>query len=221
MYKHALKRVIDILLSTMGILFLSFPMLIIAVAIKLDSPGPVFFKQKRVGLHKKHFMILKFRTMRTDTPHDAPTHELSDPKRWITKVGGFLRKTSLDELPQLFNIWVGHMSVIGPRPALWNQFDLIEERDKYGANDVRPGLTGWAQINGRDELEIEVKARLDGEYVERMGFGFDVKCFFGTITSVLRSDGVVEGGTGEMKKDAAAAETTETAIEEEDTTSVN
>ena len=228
MYKHALKRVIDILLSTLGILLLALPMLIIAVAIKLDSPGPVFFKQKRVGLHKEHFMILKFRTMRTDTPHDAPTHELSDPKRWITKVGGFLRKTSLDELPQLFNIWVGHMSVIGPRPALWNQFDLIAERDKYGANDVRPGLTGWAQINGRDELEIEVKARLDGEYVERMGFGFDVKCFFGTITSVLRSDGVVEGGTGEMKKDAAvttAAETPETAkteppIEEEDTASV-
>ena len=214
MYKHALKRIIDILLATFGILFLSLPMLIIAVAIKIDSPGPVFFKQKRVGLHKKHFMILKFRTMRTDTPHDAPTHELSDPKRWITKVGGFLRKTSLDELPQLFNIWVGHMSVIGPRPALWNQFDLIAERDKYGANDVRPGLTGWAQINGRDELEIEVKARLDGEYVERMGFGFDVKCFFGTITSVLRSDGVVEGGTGEMKKDAAvttAAETPEIA----------
>ena len=223
MYKHALKRVIDILLATFGILFLFLPMLIIAVAIKLDSPGPVFFKQKRVGLHKKHFMILKFRTMRTDTPHDAPTHELSDPKRWITKVGGFLRKTSLDELPQLFNIWVGHMSVIGPRPALWNQFDLIAERDKYGANDVRPGLTGWAQINGRDELEIEVKARLDGEYVERMGFGFDVKCFFGTITSVLKSDGVVEGGTGEMKKGAAAtaaAETTDTTVEK-DTTSVN
>ena len=219
MYKHALKRIIDILLATFGILFLSLPMLIIAVAIKLDSPGPVFFKQKRVGLHKKHFMILKFRTMRTDTPHDAPTHELSDPKRWITKVGGFLRKTSLDELPQLFNIWVGHMSVIGPRPALWNQFDLIAERDKYGANDVRPGLTGWAQINGRDELEIDVKARLDGEYVERMGFGFDVKCFFGTITSVLKSDGVVEGGTGEIKK-AAEAET-EATVEEKDTTSVN
>ena len=222
MYKHALKRIIDILLATFGILFLSLPMLIIAVAIKIDSPGPVLFKQKRVGLHKKHFMILKFRTMRTDTPHDAPTHELSDPKRWITKVGGFLRKTSLDELPQLFNIWVGHMSVIGPRPALWNQFDLIAERDKYGANDVRPGLTGWAQINGRDELEIDVKARLDGEYVERMGFGFDVKCFFGTITSVLKSDGVVEGGTGEMKKTAETAEATETetTVEEKDIASV-
>ena len=138
--------------------------------------------------------------MRIDTPHDAPTHELSDPKKWITKVGGFLRKTSLDELPQLFNIWVGQMAVIGPRPALWNQFDLIEERDKYGANSVRPGLTGWAQINGRDELEIDVKARLDGEYIKRMGVFFDLRCFFGTIFSVLKHDGVVEGGTGEMKK---------------------
>ena len=216
MYKHALKRVIDIILATFGILFLSLPMLVIAIAIKIDSRGPVLFKQKRVGLHKKHFMILKFRTMRTDTPHDAPTHELSDPKRWITKVGGFLRKTSLDELPQLFNIWIGHMSVIGPRPALWNQFDLIAERDRYGANDVRPGLTGWAQINGRDELEIEVKARLDGEYVERMGFAFDFKCFFGTITSVLKSDGVVEGGTGEMKKAAETAEATEAEAPEAD-----
>ena len=142
--------------------------------------------------------------MRIDTPHDAPTHELSDPKKWITKVGGFLRKTSLDELPQLFNIWVGQMSIIGPRPALWNQFDLIEERDKYGANDVRPGLTGWAQINGRDELEIDVKAKFDGEYIEKMGFFFDCKCFFGTITSVLKHDGVVEGGTGEMKKQKQA-----------------
>ncbi|MBQ8406752.1 MAG: sugar transferase, partial [Clostridia bacterium] len=145
-------------------------------------------------------MILKFRTMRTDTPPDAPTHELSDPKKWITKVGGFLRKTSLDELPQIFNIFVGQMSIIGPRPALWNQYDLIEERDKYGANDVKPGLTGWAQINGRDELEIPVKAKLDGEYVEKMSFFFDCKCFFGTIFSVLKSDGVVEGGTGEMHR---------------------
>ena len=200
MYKSFLKRMIDVLLSFFGILFLSLPMLIIALAIKIDSKGPVFFKQKRVGIHKTHFNILKFRTMRTDTPHDAPTHELSDPKKWITKVGGFLRKTSLDELPQLFNILSGKMSVIGPRPALWNQYDLIEERDKYGANDVRPGLTGWAQINGRDELEIPVKAKLDGEYVERMSFLFDCKCFIGTITSVLKSDGVVEGGTGEMKK---------------------
>ena len=200
MYKKFFKRIIDIFLSFFGIVFLSLPMLIIAIAIKCDSKGPVFFKQKRVGIHKKHFNILKFRTMRTDTPHDAPTHELNDPKRWITKVGGFLRKTSLDELPQLFNIFGGSMSVIGPRPALWNQFDLIEERDKYGANDVKPGLTGWAQINGRDELEIPLKAKLDGEYVEKMSFGFDCKCFFGTIKSVLKSDGVVEGGTGELEK---------------------
>ena len=200
MYDKIFKRIIDIFLSAMGILVLGFPMLVIAVAIKADSKGPILFKQRRVGKGKKHFMILKFRTMRTDTPHDAPTHELSDPKRWITKVGGFLRKTSLDELPQLFNIFVGQMSVIGPRPALWNQFDLIEERDKYGANDVRPGLTGWAQINGRDELEIDVKARLDGEYIEKMSFGFDLKCFFGTVKSVLKSDGVVEGGTGEINK---------------------
>ncbi len=200
MYRKFFKRVIDFMLSLMGITVLALPMLIIAVAIKLDSKGPVIFKQKRVGLGKKHFNILKFRTMRTDTPKDAPTHELSDPKKWITKVGGFLRKTSLDELPQIFNILVGQMSIIGPRPALWNQYDLIEERDKYGANDVLPGLTGWAQINGRDELEIPVKAKLDGEYVERLGFAFDLKCFFGTITSVLKSDGVVEGGTGEMKK---------------------
>lgn len=206
MYKKFFKRLIDVILSFFGIVFLSLPMLIIAIAIKVDSKGPVFFKQKRVGKDKKHFNILKFRTMRTDTPHDAPTHELSDPKRWITKVGGFLRKTSLDELPQLFNIFAGSMSVIGPRPALWNQYDLIEERDKYGANDVRPGLTGWAQINGRDELEIPVKAKLDGEYVEKMGFGFDCKCFFGTVKSVLKSDGVVEGGTGEMEKQKAKEE---------------
>jgi len=200
MYERIIKRAIDIFLSLMGIIVLAIPMLVIALAIKIDSKGPVFFSQKRVGIHKKYFSILKFRTMRTDTPHDAPTHELSDPKKWITKVGAFLRKTSLDELPQLFNIFVGQMSVIGPRPALWNQEDLIAERDKYGANDVRPGLTGWAQINGRDELEIPVKAKLDGEYVERLSFGFDCKCFFGTITSVLKSDGVVEGGTGELKK---------------------
>jgi len=204
MYKHFFKRLIDFFLSFTGICILLLPMLILAIIIKIDSRGRVFFKQKRVGKNKKHFGILKFRTMRIDTPHDAPTHELSDPKKWITRVGGFLRKTSLDELPQLFNILVGHMSIIGPRPALWNQYDLIEERDKYGANDVRPGLTGWAQINGRDELEIDVKAKLDGEYIEKMGFFFDIKCFFGTIFSVLKSDGVVEGGTGEMKKEAEA-----------------
>lgn len=201
MYKKYIKRLLDIVLSFGGIVCLALPMLFIALAIKLDSKGPVFFKQKRVGINKTHFNILKFRTMRTDTPKDAPTHELSNPDQWITKVGRILRKTSLDELPQLFNILAGQMSVIGPRPALWNQYDLIEERDKYGANDVRPGLTGWAQISGRDELEIDVKAAFDGEYVEKLSFGFDVKCFFGTITSVLKSEGVVEGGTGTMKNE--------------------
>lgn len=200
MYKKYLKRIIDFFLSLGGIICLAIPMAIVAVAIKLDSKGPVIFKQKRVGMGKKHFQIWKFRTMRTDTPKNAPTHELSDPDKWITKTGRILRKTSLDELPQLFNILAGHMSVIGPRPALWNQYDLIEERDKYGANDVRPGLTGLAQISGRDELEIDIKAKLDGEYVEKMSFAFDVKCFLGTIKSVLKSEGVVEGGTGEMKK---------------------
>ena len=202
MYKAFFKRVLGLVLSAMGIVVLAIPMLILVVAIKLDSPGPVLFKQKRVGIHKKHFDILKFRTMRIDTPRDTPTHMLENPEQWITKVGGFLRKTSLDELPQIFNIFCGQMAIIGPRPALWNQYDLIEERDKYGANDVLPGLTGWAQINGRDELEIPVKAKLDGEYVEKMSFLFDCKCFLGTITSVLKSDGIVEGGTGEMKKEA-------------------
>lgn len=201
-YKAFFKRVLGLVLSAMGIVVLAIPMLILVVAIKLDSPGPVLFKQKRVGIHKKHFDILKFRTMRIDTPRDTPTHMLENPEQWITKVGGFLRKTSLDELPQIFNIFCGQMAIIGPRPALWNQYDLIEERDKYGANDVLPGLTGWAQINGRDELEIPVKAKLDGEYVEKMSFLFDCKCFLGTITSVLKSDGIVEGGTGEMKKEA-------------------
>ena len=201
MYKRFGKRLIDILLSACGIVVLSPVLLILVIAIKLDSPGPVLFKQKRVGLHKTHFNILKFRTMRIDTPRDMPTHMLKKPEQWITKVGGFLRKTSLDELPQIFNIFAGQMSVIGPRPALWNQYDLIEERDKYGANDVLPGLTGWAQINGRDELEIPVKAKLDGEYVERMSFSFDVKCFVGTVASVLKHDGVVEGGTGTLEKE--------------------
>lgn len=200
MYKNVIKRAIDIILSGLGIIILSPILLILVVAIKLDSKGPVLFKQKRVGIHKTHFNILKFRTMRIDTPKDTPTHLLQNPEQWITKVGGFLRKTSLDELPQIFNIFAGQMSIIGPRPALWNQYDLIEERDKYDANDVLPGLTGWAQINGRDELEIPVKAKLDGEYVQKMSFGFDVKCFFGTITSVLKHEGVVEGGTGAMEK---------------------
>ena len=200
MYKKYLKRLLAIVLSLAGIILLGWLLIALCIAIKLDSPGPVLFKQKRVGLGKSHFYILKFRTMRTDTPKDMPTHLLANPDQYITRVGKFLRKTSLDELPQLFNILKGDMAVIGPRPALWNQFDLIAERDKYGANDIRPGLTGWAQINGRDELEIDVKARLDGEYVEKLSFLFDVKCFLGTITAVLRSDGVVEGGTGSMKK---------------------
>ena len=205
MYKHFLKRVFDFFMALTAVIILALPMLIIAIIIKIDSKGPVFFKQKRVGKHKKTFTILKFRTMRTDTPHDAPTHELSDPKKWITKVGGFLRKTSLDELPQIFNILSGKMAIIGPRPALWNQDDLIAERDKYGANDIRPGLTGWAQINGRDELEIPVKAALDGEYVKKMGFFFDCKCFFGTFLSVFKHEGVVEGGTGELKREEEKA----------------
>lgn len=174
--------------------------LVIIVGIKLDSRGPVFFKQKRVGIHKKYFYIIKFRTMRIDTPKDVPTHLMENPEQWITRVGKFLRKTSLDELPQIINILKGEMSIIGPRPALWNQYDLIEERDRYGANDIRPGLTGWAQINGRDELPISVKAKLDGEYVEKMGFIMDIKCFFGTILSVLKSDGVIEGGTGRLSR---------------------
>lgn len=201
MYRNGLKRVLDFILSLVGLVVLSPVLLIIALIIKLTSPGPVFFKQKRVGKNKTYFNILKFRTMRTDTPKDTPTHLLANPDQYITPIGKVLRKTSLDELPQIINILKGDMSIIGPRPALWNQYDLIEERDRYGANDILPGLTGWAQINGRDELEIDVKARLDGEYVERMSFLFDCKCFFGTITSVLKHEGVVEGGTGELKKE--------------------
>lgn len=200
MYKHFVKRLIDIVLSFLGILVLAIPMVIFAIIVKLDSKGPVLFWQKRVGLHKKTFMMPKFRSMYTETPSDMPTHLLDDPSRWITPVGKVYRKLSIDELPQIFCILTGKMSIIGPRPALWNQDDLIAERDKYGANDVRPGLTGWAQINGRDELEIPVKAALDGEYVEKMSFLFDCKCFFGTVLAVLRHDGVVEGGTGAMKE---------------------
>ena len=201
MYQKFGKRFLDILLSACGILVLSPVYLLVALAIKIDDPGPVFFRQKRVGLHKSHFQILKFRTMKMETPKDVPTHLLDNPQQYITRVGRILRKTSLDELPQIFQIFTGDMSIIGPRPALWNQYDLIAERDKYGANDVRPGLTGWAQINGRDELPIDVKARLDGEYVEKLSFVFDCKCFFGTIISVLKSDGVVEGGTGQLEKE--------------------
>lgn len=201
MYQKYVKRAIDILLSACGMILLSPIYLVLMIAIRLDDPGPVFFRQKRVGAHKTYFDILKFRTMKMDTPHDMPTHLLENPDQYITRVGRFLRKTSLDELPQIFQIFTGKMSVIGPRPCLWNQEDLIAERDKYGANDVRPGLTGWAQINGRDELPIEVKARYDGEYVEKMSFLFDCKCFFGTIAAVLKHDGVVEGGTGQMDKE--------------------
>ena len=200
MYRKYGKRLLDIALSALGILVLLPVFVLIAVAIEVDDPGPVFFRQKRVGIHKTHFQIMKFRTMKVDTPKDTPTHLLANPEQYITRVGKVLRKTSLDELPQIFQIFTGEMSIIGPRPALWNQFDLIAERDRYGANDVRPGLTGWAQINGRDELPIDVKARLDGEYVQNISFKFDCKCFFGTIVSVLRSDGVVEGGTGTLDK---------------------
>lgn len=199
MYNKIWKRVLDIILSFLAIIILSWLFLILIIVIKIDSRGPVLFKQKRIGIHKTYFKILKFRTMRIDTPKDMPTHMLANPEQYITKVGKFLRKTSLDELPQIFNIFVGNMSIIGPRPALWNQDDLVEERDLYCANDVRPGLTGWAQINGRDELEIPVKAKLDGEYVRRMSFGFDIKCFFGTISSVVKHKGVVEGGTGNIQ----------------------
>lgn len=198
MYQRVFKRIIDFILALVATVLLSWLLLLIAIAIKLESKGPVFFRQKRVGLHKEYFEILKFRSMRIDTPKDQPTHLLQNPEAYITKAGKFLRKTSLDELPQLLNILKGDMSFVGPRPALWNQYDLIAERDKYGANDVMPGLTGWAQINGRDELEIPVKAKLDGEYVEKCSFLFDCKCFFGTFRSVAKAEGVVEGGTGTL-----------------------
>ena len=202
MYRCYIKRLIDIILSFCGLAVLAIPMVVIAVIVKLDSKGPVLFWQKRVGIHKSIFMMPKFRTMYTDTPTNIPTHMLNDPDRWITKSGRWLRKLSLDELPQILCILTNKMSVIGPRPALWNQYDLMAERDKYGANDVLPGLTGWAQINGRDELPISVKAAYDGEYVRNMSFTFDCKCFFGTIACVLKKEGVVEGGTGTLEKQA-------------------
>lgn len=207
MYKHFFKRFIDIVLSFIGIVVLALPMIVFALIIKAEDPGPAFFKQKRIGIHKTQFSLLKFRSMKMSTPHDMPTHMLENPEQYILKCGRWMRKMSIDELPQLFNIFTGKMSIIGPRPALWNQDDLIAERDKYGANDVKPGLTGWAQINGRDELEISEKARLDGEYAEKMSFAFDCKCFFGTIKSVLHHDGVVEGGTGELKREEKEKET--------------
>lgn len=212
MYKHIIKRLIDLILSSVAIIVLAFPMLIIAIAIKIDDSGPVLFKQKRVGKKKNgeitYFMIWKFRSMKMSTPHDTPTHLLENPDQYITRVGRFIRKTSLDELPQIYQVFTSKLSVIGPRPALWSQEDLVAEREKYGANDIKPGITGWAQINGRDELEIDVKAKFDGEYATTLnagkfkGFAMDVRCLVGTIISVLRSDGVVEGGTGEMKKKA-------------------
>ena len=204
MYRNGIKRLLDFTLALVGLLVGGWAMLLLALAVKLDSPGPVLFKQKRVGIHKTYFNILKFRTMRIDTPRDMPTHLLANPEQYITRVGKFLRRTSLDELPQILNILAGQMAVVGPRPALWNQEDLNAERDRYGANDVRPGLTGWAQINGRDELEIPVKAKLDGEYAEKLSFGMDLRCFFGTFLPVLRGDGVVEGGTGALEEKEGA-----------------
>ena len=210
MYKHIIKRLFDLILSSIAIVVLAIPMLIVAIAIKIDDPGPVLFKQRRVGKKKNgeitYFMIWKFRSMKMCTPHDIPTHQLENPEQYITRLGRFIRKTSIDELPQIYQVFTSKLSIVGPRPALWSQDDLIAEREKYGANDVKPGITGWAQINGRDELEIDVKAKFDGEYTEALNTGkfkglvMDIKCFFGTFISVLKSDGVVEGGTGEMKK---------------------
>ena len=199
MYRKFFKRALDILLSAAGTLVLSPLFLLISAAVKLEDHGPVFFSQQRVGIHKRNFRILKFRTMRVDTPHDTPTHLLENPEQWITHVGRVLRKTSLDELPQILQILTGKMSIVGPRPALWNQYDLIAERDKYGANDVTPGLTGWAQVNGRDSLEIVEKARLDGEYARKLSFWLDMKIFFMTLVNVIRRQDVVEGGTGALK----------------------
>ncbi len=216
MYKHVIKRLFDLILSAIAIVILAIPMLLIAIVIKLDDPGPVLFKQKRVGQKKNgeitYFNIWKFRSMKMSTPHDTPTHLLKNPEQYITRVGKFIRKTSLDELPQIYQVFSSHLSIVGPRPALWSQYDLIAEREKYGANDMKPGITGWAQINGRDELEIDVKAKFDGEYAAALnagkmkGFVMDLKCFFGTIVSVLKSDGVVEGGTGELNKKQASEE---------------
>ena len=202
MYEKIVKRLIDIILSGVGIVILAIPMAVVAVLIKLDTPGPVFFRQKRIGIHKSHFMIFKFRSMPTDAPKDTPTHELKGTESLMTPFEEKIRKYSIDEIPQLFNIFEGDMSFVGPRPALWNQFDLIEERDKYGANDVKPGLTGWAQINGRDELPIEVKAAYDGEYVKKQSFLFDLKCFFRSFFKVATAEGVSEGGPSDGGKNS-------------------
>ena len=200
MYKNVIKRLLDILFSGIGIVVLAIPMAVFSLIIKCEDKGPAIFKQKRVGIHKTYFNIYKFRSMKMSTPKDKPTHLLDNPDQYLLKCGKWMRRTSVDELPQLFNIFKGDMSIIGPRPALWNQDDLIAERDKYGANNVTPGLTGWAQINGRDELEIPLKAKLDGYYANNISFGLDIKCFFLTILKVLKHEGVVEGGTGEINK---------------------
>lgn len=200
MYRNYIKRLLDLLLSAAAAVVLALPMAALAIWIKIDSPGPVFFRQRRVGAHKTHFNILKFRTMRGDTPHDVPTHLLKNADSYITKSGAFLRRTSLDELPQIYNILVGEMSIIGPRPALYNQYDLIEARDTVHANDIRPGLTGLAQVNGRDELPIDVKAKYDGEYAADITFRKDLAIFFRSITYVFQRRGVVEGGTGAMEE---------------------
>lgn len=205
-YDKFVKRCIDKLLAFCGLVILSPIFLIIIIAIKIDDPGPVLFTQKRVGRNKQYFKLHKFRSMKMSTPHDVPTHMLDHPERYITKVGRFLRKSSLDELPQIWDIFIGNMAIIGPRPALWNQDVLISLRDNYDANDIRPGLTGWAQINGRDELELEVKAKLDGDYVKKQSFIFDLKCFFGTIFSVVKSDGIVEGKIKKEEKNISLKE---------------
>ena len=201
MYRKLFKRFFDLILSLVGLIVLSPVLLLTALAIKLDSKGPVMFTQKRVGKDKKYFRMYKFRSMYIDTPHDMPTHLLESPEKYITRVGKIIRRTSIDELPQLFNIIKGDMAIIGPRPALYNQDDLVAERDRYNANSVRPGLTGWAQINGRDELPIPVKAQLDGEYVRRMSLAFDARCILGTVLKVARQEGVVEGAQEENKHD--------------------
>ena len=198
MYRYV-KRLLDVMLSLAALIVFAVPMVILALMIKREDKGSAFFTQKRVGIHKGHFDMYKFRSMKLSTPHDVPTHQLVNPEQYILKCGRWMRKYSLDELPQVINILKGDMSIVGPRPALWNQYDLIAERDKYGANDIRPGLTGWAQINGRDELEIPEKARLDGEYVQRESFMFDCVCVLRTITNVFTHKGVVEGGTGKLQ----------------------